>query len=132
MSYILYSDFLESSLCAVVKQCCFWSYCSCITQSYHCLITYSDRKSSDCIINSDNNNDVIVRVNTEEVNSREDLTEEEDKDRENREEDRILFSSLKEAEREDKSVLISEKICWDNNTDNELIDKLYKYLLAII
>ena len=132
MSYILHSDSLKSYLCAVIEQCCFWSHCSYVAQSYHCLITYSDRKSSDCTINRDNNDDVITEISTEEEDDREDLIREESKDREDREEDRVLFSSLKEAEREDKSVLISRETHWDNSTDNESIDELYKHLLAII
>ena len=99
---------------------------------YHCLITHSDEKSSDCIINSDNNNDVITEVSAEEEDSRENLIREENKDREDKEEDRVLLSNLKEAEREDKSVFISREICWDNSIDNRSINKLYKYLLAII
>ena len=132
MLYILHSDSLKSSLCAVVEQCCLWSHCSCIVWDYHCLITHSDRKSSDCIINSDNNDDVITEVDTEEEDSRENLIREEDKDRENREEDRILLSSLKEGREEDKSVLISRETHWDDNISDELIDELYKYLLVTI
>ena len=97
---------------------------------YHCLITHSDEKNSGCIINRDDNDDVIVRVSAEEGDSREDLSREGDEDREDREEDRVLFSSLKEAEREDESVFINREICWGNNTDDELIDELYKHLLA--
>ena len=132
MLYILYSDSLESSLCTVIEQCCLWSYHFYIIQSYHCLIIYSDRKSSSCIINRDNNDNVITEVDAEEEDSREDLIREEDKDREDREEDKVLLSSLKKAEREDKSVFISRKIHWDDSIDNESIDELYKYLLAII
>ena len=132
MLYVLHSDLLESSLCAVIEQCCLWSHHSCVAQNYHCLITHSDERSDSCTINSDNNNDVITEVSAEEEDSRENLIREENEDRKDREEDRILFSSLKEVEEEDESVLISREIYWDNNTDDELIDKLYKYLLAII
>ena len=127
-----HNDSLESSLYAVVEQCCLWSHCFCVAQNYHCLITHSDRKSSDCIINRNDNDDVIIRVDIREEDSRENLIKEEDEDREDREEDRVLLSSLKEAEREDKSVLISRKICWDNSVSDESINKLYQYLLAII
>ena len=82
------------------------------------------------MINRDNDNDVIIRVSTEEGDSREDLTEEEDKDREDEEEDRVLLSSLKGAEEEDESVPINEETCWDNSAGDESIDELYKYLLA--
>ena len=132
MSYILHSDSLESCSYAVVEQCCLWSHHSYVAQNYHCLITHSDRKSSDCAIDRDNNNDIITEVSAKEEDSRENLTEEKSEDREDREEDRILLSSLKEAEREEKSVFISEKTHWDNNTDSESIDELYKHLLAII
>ena len=132
MSHVLHSDSLKSHLCAVVEQCCLWSHHSYVVQSYHCLITHSDRKSGGCAIDSDNNNDVITEVSAEEEDSRENLVREEDEGREDREEDRVLLSSLKEAEREDESVLISEEICWDDSTDDESINKLYKYLLAII
>ena len=132
MSHILHSDLLKSCLHAVVEQHCLWSHHSCVVWDYHCLITHSDEKNSGCIINRDDNDDVIVRVSAEEGDSREDLSREGDEDREDREEDRVLFSSLKEAEREDKSVLISRETHWDNSTDNESIDELYKHLLAII
>ena len=84
------------------------------------------------MIDSDNNDDVIVRVSTEEEDSREDLIREENEDREDREENRVLLSSLEEAEEEDKSVFISREICWDDSIDDESIDELYKHLLAII
>ena len=131
MLYVLCSDLLKSCLCAVIKQCCLWSHCFCVIQSYHCLITHSDRKNDDCTINRDNNDNVIIRVSTEEGDSREDLTEEEDEDREDEEEDEILSDNLKEAEREDESVFIDKKTHWDNSAGDKLIDKLYKYLLAL-
>ena len=132
MSYVLHSDSLESYLCTVIKQCCLWSHHSHIMQSYHCLITHSDRKSSDCTINRNNNNDVVTEVDIREEDSRENLIREESKDREDREEDRVLLSSLKETEREDKSILISRETHWDDSIDDELINELYKYLLTTI
>ena len=131
MLYILHSNLLKSFSYAVIEQCCLWFHHSYVIQSYHCLITYSDRKSSDCTINSDNNNNVVTEVSAEEEDSEEDLIREEDEDREDREEDRVLFSSLKEAEREDKSVLISRETHWDDSVSDESIDELYKYLLAL-
>ena len=38
---------------------------------------------------------------------------------------------MKEAEKEDENVLINKETHWDDSADDELIDKLYKYLLAL-
>ena len=93
--------------------------------SCDCLIIYSDRKSDDHTIDSSDDNNVIAEVSIrKEENSRKNITEEKNKDRKNKEENRIFFSSLKKAEREENIIFINREICWDNSIDNESINWL--------
>ena len=99
-------------------------------QGYHRPITHGGRKNSGRAIDGDNNDDVIAGVSAGEGDSGEDLTEEEDKGREDREGDRVLPSSLEGAGRGDESVLINRETRWGDSAGDESIDELYKHLLA--
>ena len=81
-------------------------------QSCDCLIIYSDRKSSDCIINSDNNNDVVAEISIrEKENSKDNITEKKNENRRNKEKDKILSDNLKETEEEENIIFINREIC---------------------
>ena len=125
MLHVLCSDFLESSLHTVIEKHCLWSHYSCVMQSCDCLITHSDKKSSNCTINNNNDDDVVAEISVRrEENSRENIIRKENKDRRDRKENEILFSSLKETEKEENVILINKEICWDNSTDSESINWL--------